>query len=199
MRCWFKHTAQEIAYFYYYEDYNGDSDKQISLLSCDSCQETACLHFKECICNEMDHPHWIGNDYSDSDDPDEAQNPHGPAPGIDTSYYSSGDDTDPYMNKRYWAEGSWTDLCFNRDVWAISLEEGTYCNDTFETDDGKTHYVPNLQYIGNGYVQTADEFGETYYVELFNLCSSTYLDPRGYDSTTEERYRDCPAPSVLVR
>ena len=103
------------------------------------------------------------------------------------------------MNKRYWAEGSWTDLCFNRDVWAISLEEGTYCNDTFETDDGKTHYVPNLQYIGNGYVQTADEFGETYYAELFNSCSSTYLDPRGYDSTTEERYRDCPAPSVLVR
>ena len=143
LRCCFKHTAQEIAYFYYYEDYDGDSDKQISLLSCDSCQESVCLHCNECICNEIDHPHWIANEYSDSDDPDETQNPHhdDPAPGIDTSDYSSGDDTDPYVNTQYWAEGGWTDFCFNRDIWAISLEEGTYGYATFQADDGNKHQL----------------------------------------------------------
>ena len=131
---------------------------------------------------EMDHPHYIANQYSDSESE------------------SSGDDADPAaaVDVQYWKEGGWSDLFFDKDRWAMSTEEGSYDSEFFQTDDGMHHCVPRLQYIGLGHVQTADRFGETYYVDL-NACTSTYLDPRGYDSATEERYRDCPAPSVLVR
>ena len=208
LRCCFKHTQQEIAYFAYYGDYDGDSYRP---RCSNSCSEPACLHFKECICMEMDHPHYIANLYSDSES--ESDEHHGDSTTGDyanTAYswfysdyngpssdYSSGDDADPAVDIQYWKEGGWSDFFVNRD-WAMSTEEGTYGSEFFQTDDGMNHCVPKLQYIGLDHVQTADRFGETYYVNL-NMCTSTYLDPRGYDSATEERYRDCPAPSVLVR
>jgi len=56
------------------------------------------------------------------------------------------------------------------------------------------HCVPDLRYIGDYYIETADMAGYPYYVDL-NIFHSTYIDPRE-DESEAEAY---PAPCVVHR
>ena len=56
------------------------------------------------------------------------------------------------------------------------------------------HCVPDLRYIGDYYIETADVSGNPYYVDLSDF-NSTYIDPRE-DEGEAEAYH---APRVVRR
>jgi len=197
------HTKEEVAIFSQC-DYLGDYI--LNSHGTGPCEEDSCASAGKCVCDNMGY--WAGDNHqslcllSKHHDLgpcacDECREDYCSGPDERCSTTSSGDDGDPFMDTQYWAEGGWSDLYFNKDLWAMSAEEGTYGYDMFETDDKKTHRVPDLAYIGGGYVQTADKYGEDCYVHL-HTCTSTYLAPPGYSSDDEERYRNSTAPSVII-
>ena len=194
LRCCFKHSQKEIAYFNWYLDWPGGQQ------SCFDCNEPHCLYYKECICNDIDHPHWVGNVYSDSDSESDAENyiqdsTHDTSdPNEISAGYSSADDAwdQKYMDLDTWAS-SQGDIIHNQDLWATA-HSGNSSDLCFKTDDGMLHCVPDLRYIGNGYIETADRAGYPYYVDLSDF-NSTYIDPRE-DGDEAEAY---PAPCVVHR
>ena len=177
LRCCFKHTCKEIAHFNWYHDWSGDCSWS-DIPPCVDCNEPPCLHYKECICNDIDHPHWMGDSYSDSNS--------------ESDDYSSADDAwdEKYMDPDTWAS-SWGDIIHNQDQWATS-DSGNSRDLCFKTDDGMLHCVPDLRYIGDYYIETADMSGNPYYVDL-NDFNSTYIDPCG-DAGEAAAY---PSPCVV--
>ena len=96
------------------------------------------------------------------------------------------------MDPDTWAS-SWGDIIYTQDFWATS-DSGNSSDLCFKTDDGMLHCVPDLRYIGNHYIETADRAGYPYYVDL-NVFHSTYIDPRE-DEGEAEAYH---APRVVRR
>ena len=220
LNCVFTHTKEEIGLF---KENEHLGDYIVAYSQDQQCEEDLCAEAGKCICNDMDHPKFVAyytnaKPSRDDDSPqcllsayhclgpclcpkcvtawDTAPTPSATPPSSDIndpSYYSSGDEQDPYMDPETWASG-WWDLYPGYLGWADD-------NGYFTTDDGLHHRVPQLQHVGDGYLMAFDSGGECYYIHP-DYNESSYLDPRGYNCEDDgraikERYHGCPAPRVI--